>query len=125
MNCYNDIQHESYNINSKRLMREIDTIVRSYICDDSVCWDDDNWRTSLECVLDEHMGLLQQETNLLERWKVICNNRNNPSYRTSKNFYKLEISFQQINCLNTSQLIYNVHWYIISKDHKNQHDYGW
>lgn len=115
MKVFNQIETKKTNVNSKRLVQAVDDVVMSYIDDDSISWDNENWRGALESILDEHMEVLANETKGIDRWKITCNNRNNPPENIANNKYKLDVYFQQTNCLNITHLQYCITWYIISK----------
>lgn len=115
MKIFNQIETKKTNVNNKRLVQAVDDMVMSYIDDDSMSWDSESWRSALEAILDDHMDVLAEETKEIDRWKVVCNDRNNPADNMAKNIYKLDIYFQQLNCLNTTHLEYTVTWYIISR----------
>lgn len=124
MKVFNDISVTKNNVNSKPLVMLIDDMVRSYIDDGSIYWNDQNWRLGLESIIDEHMELIAADTKNIDKWKVVCNLQNNPDESVSNNIYRLDVYYQQLNCLNTTHLSYKIHWYIISRE-VSPYNYGY
>lgn len=115
MKTFLEITVVKSNINSKKLFNVVHEMVMSYIDDGSMHWDNTDWRTSIEAIVDEHFELLVNETKNIESWKIVCNDRNNPTSEMAKNLYTLDVFYRQSNCLNLTHLSYKIKWYVISK----------
>lgn len=119
MNTFLDVTLNKRNVVSKNLFKEIENLIQSYVSDAAACWDSEDYRLAVENVVDEDMTYVSDETSLLESWKVVCNDRNNPEIETKNNIYTLDIFYRQINCIVTTHLQFKIKWYIISEKKNN------
>lgn len=92
-------------VNSKTLVAKIDENIIETMENIGVYWYDGDHRSFiLEYVQDVMRGL--QEQNKIYNFKVISDDRNNPTESIDKGICCIDIEFKQVNCINTTKLHY-------------------
>jgi hypothetical protein len=70
-------------------------------------WASDAQRDAILEVLDEHMEDMVEE-NKIDQWNIVCDGRNNKQSNIEKKLTYLDVSYQQRNCFNTTELRYTI-----------------
>lgn len=94
-------------VNSKPLFNMIHEFIDDSILTNQVMWGNDIHRLSFVEVVDDYL-LNFQERNEIDQFNVICDLRNNSIASMDKGVYVFEVAYRQVNCLNTTRLIYTV-----------------
>lgn len=95
------------NINSKLLFKEINDYVFEGINSNAVRWKDETHRKSFVEVIEEFLEELAENSKITQ-FKVMCDRRNNSMEDLEKGIVKLTIKFVQKNCLNISEIEYQI-----------------
>lgn len=98
--------HVAKNINGKFLYEEIITSINS-ILDTTVGldWASAQHRFALQELFSEYLSMLH-ERGKIDRWQVICDQRNNISQENKKGLYRLTITYVHHNCFNATEIRY-------------------
>lgn len=94
-------------INSKILYQKVHTMIYETITSLGVKWASESHRKSFAHAVEDFMLGLVEEGEI-ERFKVICDRRNNRSFSSDADSYCFEISYKQPSCLNTSKIEYHI-----------------
>lgn len=94
-------------VNSKKLLAEVSEFVEEIILNFSITWSVDAQRDTILEVIDEFLEEKLNE-NEIEQWNVVCDGRNNTLKDQSMGIYRLDISYRQRNCFNTTELNYTI-----------------
>jgi len=95
-------------VNSKALQRKISELVEEAIEESGVLWSSDTHRESFVEVVDEWLEQFADLTGEITQWNVICDLRNNKIADLESGTYTFDITYRQKNCLNTTQLQYEI-----------------
>lgn len=93
------------NIISKRIVKDIDIFVIDILQYEYLKWRDKERQQKATDVIKMLLNELQ-ESKKIERFKVVCDKRNNPKSQFDIGVYNLEIFFVQTQCLNKTHLHY-------------------
>lgn len=94
-------------INSKLLFEKVHTMIFETITSLGVKWTSESHRKSFARAVGDFMfGLIEEGE--IERFKVICDKRNNKSFSSDAESYCFEVNYKQPSCLNTSRIEYHI-----------------
>lgn len=96
---------EHRNVNSKSLVDKIDENVIGTMENIGVYWYDGNHRTFILEYVQDVMTELQDQKKIYN-FKVISDDRNNPTENIDKGICCIDVEFRQTNCINTTKLRY-------------------
>lgn len=93
-------------VNSKKLLgsiRGFEKIFTEY----QVIWSNEGMRQSVCDMID---GMMEDiaVSGKISQWNVICDYRNNKVSAMTVGIYHLDITYRQTNCLNTTELNYEI-----------------
>ncbi len=94
-------------VNSKPLFNEIHDFIAEGLNDMGVVWNSDSHRDSFISIVEDWLEEKWQEGKI-EQFKVICDFRNNKIADMESGKYIIDVYYKQRNCLNTTQLHYEV-----------------
>jgi len=93
------------NINSERLLKDVSDFIGGIITSYDIVWDGNSNRDAILEIIDEKLEDLQEDKEI-NQWNVICDRRNNKMSDTLRKITNLNITYQQRNCYNTTELHY-------------------
>lgn len=94
-------------VNSKPLFEEIHDFVGAGMSETGLSWTSDALRHSYLDLVDELLSEVADEGKI-EQWDVRCDARNNKASDMANGKFILDVFYKQRNCLNTTQLHYEV-----------------
>jgi hypothetical protein len=94
-------------VNSKPLFEEIHDFIVTGMDDTGVNWASEVQRTAYIEMLDEFLAEVAEEGKI-EQWDVRCNSRNNKLSDMNNGKFVVDVFYKQRNCLNTTQLRYEI-----------------
>jgi len=94
-------------INSKLLFKEINDYIIEGINSNAIRWRDETHRVSFVEVVEEFLDNLANNSKITQ-FKVMCDKRNNSMENLAKGTVKITIKFVQKNCLNISEIEYQI-----------------
>lgn len=95
-------------INNKILANDIEHFVTEMIYAVGVYWPGENSRSRCIEALNDQLQELYEQT-IIEQYNVLCDQRNNTHSQMSNGIFNLTVKFKQRNCVNTSQLDFEIH----------------
>lgn len=97
----------SRNVINQGIHKNIEDVLRETITTIGIRWDSSTHRTSFVEVIEEYFEELIEQ-GLIERFKVICDYRNNPKGFRTTNEYVFEVQYHQPHCLNPTTLTFHI-----------------
>ncbi len=98
---------EKRSVNSKSLCEFIQKDVEELITNAGIVWSSDIHRAGFTETVGDYMEILLEEGRI-DQWDCRCDLRNNTIEQMDKGMYTFEVNYRQVNCLNTTRLIYTI-----------------
>jgi hypothetical protein len=98
---------EKRSVNNKALFNEIHKFIDDGIVTGGILWSNDIHRQSFVDVVCDCLEQAEHE-GFIDQWNVFSDFRNNSLASMNKGVYVVEVAYRQINCLNTTRLIYTI-----------------
>lgn len=102
------LKTKTYNINNKRLFKEVDDFMVELFAAASVDWQNEDHREQIVDLIEETFHDLAASTGQIVQFDVICDRRNNPRSIQKGNPLKMTVKYKQKNCLNTTVIEYEL-----------------
>jgi len=97
---------ETRAVNSKRLLANIQQIEQVFT-EYQILWSNESLRNAAIEMIDSVLEDIAKNGRITQ-WNVICDYRNNKVSDMAKGIYRIEITYRQANCLNTTVLKYEL-----------------
>lgn len=94
-------------VNSTHLANAIDAFVFDGLSEFAAGWHNPYHREMFLEILEHGMEELSN-IGKITQWDVVCDSRNNKMSNINAGKYNLVVKFKQTNCVNTTQLIYEL-----------------
>ena len=102
-----EVKLEKYSVNNKTLFDEINSFVEEGITSGEVMWSSEIHRISFVEIIENLLDDITYD-NRIDQYNVICDFRNNTIQDMDSGKYVIEVSYRQVNCLNTTRLVYRI-----------------
>lgn len=99
--------YKQNNVNTQRIVDEINEFVISSASELGLDWNDDEQRNSFADVCGWWLSDFV-ENNIIVQYKVLCDRRNNKDDDMKSGIFYVDLYFKQKNCLNTTQITYKI-----------------
>lgn len=104
---------ERRSVNNKSLCDLITKDVEELIIGAGVIWSSEVHREGFVETINDYLEMAA-DAGKIDQWDSRCDLRNNTVAAMDKGIYVFEISYRQINCLNTTRVIYTIKDLLIS-----------
>ncbi len=103
-----DVLLRTKSVNNDRISREVDAIVMDIIKSDVSMLENVHQQVEMAEILEDFLTEYAATEPSLQTFEVICDSRNNTKQDYEDGKVHLSVRYQQLNCLNVTELAYQL-----------------